>query len=72
MENPYALIQVFGKGHLVSKAGAAVYVTRCKPVEVTPCIYTNCIMDIPASITGLNVFVDPLSLVLKSHAVVVK
>jgi hypothetical protein len=33
-DNPYSLIALFGRGHLVIKAGRAVYVTRCAPVEV--------------------------------------
>ncbi len=31
-ENPYSLMEVFGRGHLVTKNGATVYVTRCQPV----------------------------------------
>ncbi len=30
-DNPYSLITVFGRGHLVIKAGGAVYVTRRYP-----------------------------------------
>ena len=29
-ENPYSLMQVFGRGHLVTRNGATVYVTRCQ------------------------------------------
>ncbi len=32
-DNPYSLITIFGRGHLAIKAGGAVYVTRCSPVE---------------------------------------
>ncbi len=35
-DNPYSLITIFGKGHLAIKAGGALYVTRCSPVEVLP------------------------------------
>jgi hypothetical protein len=35
-DNPYSLITIFGRGHLVIKSGGAVYVTRCAPVEVIP------------------------------------
>jgi hypothetical protein len=35
-DNPYSLITIFGRGHLAIKAGGAVYVTRCAPVEVLP------------------------------------
>jgi hypothetical protein len=33
-DNPYSLITIFRRGHLAIKAGGAVYVTRCSPVEV--------------------------------------
>ncbi len=32
-ENPYSLMQVFGRGHLVTRNGATVYVTRCQATE---------------------------------------
>jgi hypothetical protein len=35
-DNPYSLITIFGRGHLAIKAGGAVHVTRCSPVEVVP------------------------------------
>jgi hypothetical protein len=35
-DNPYSLITIFGRGHLAIKAGGAVYVMRCAPVEVLP------------------------------------
>ncbi len=41
-DNPYSLITIFGKGHLAIKAGGAVYVTRCSPVEVIPRSHGNC------------------------------
>jgi hypothetical protein len=34
--NPYSLITIFGRGHLAIKAGGAVYVTQCAPVELLP------------------------------------
>ncbi len=33
-DNPYSLISIFGRGHLAIKAGEAMYVTKCLPVEV--------------------------------------
>jgi hypothetical protein len=34
--NPYAFVEVFGRGHLSTRAGAAVYITRGNPVSVQP------------------------------------
>jgi hypothetical protein len=33
-ENPYAFVEVFGRGHMSTGSGAAVYITRCNPVSV--------------------------------------
>jgi hypothetical protein len=35
-DNPYSLITIFGRSHFVIKAGGAVYVIWCAPVEVLP------------------------------------
>jgi hypothetical protein len=44
---PYSLMQVFGRGHLVTRNGATVYVTRCQAAEVLPRTHTNCTNEIP-------------------------
>ncbi len=45
-ENPYSLTAIFGRDHLAIKAGGAVYVTRCAPVEAllvcTETVQKNC------------------------------
>jgi hypothetical protein len=35
-ENPYSLMQVFGRGHQITRNGATVYVTKCQAVKVVP------------------------------------
>jgi hypothetical protein len=65
-DNPYSLITIFGRGHLAIKAGGAVYVTRCSPVEVLPRSHRNCMEEIPAMVNGTDAFVDPISYVIKS------
>jgi hypothetical protein len=65
-DNPYSLITVFGRGHLAIKAGGAVYVTRCSPVEVVPQSHGNCTEEIPVTVNGTDAFVDPISYVIKS------
>jgi hypothetical protein len=71
-ENPYSLIQVFGRGHQVTRNGGMVYVTRCQAAEVLPRTHTNCTNEIPAILNGTNVFVDPISFVIKAAAVPVR
>jgi hypothetical protein len=65
-DNPYSLISIFGRGHLAIKAGRAVYVTKCSPVEVVRRTHTNCTEEIPVVINGTEAFVDPISYVIKS------
>ncbi len=71
-ENPYSLMQVFGRGHQVTPNGATVYVTRCQAAEVVPRTHTNCTNEIPAILNGTNVFVDPISFVIKAAAAPVR
>jgi hypothetical protein len=71
-ENPYSLMQVFGRGHLVTRNGATVYVTRCQAAEVVPRTHTNCTNEIPAVLNGTDVFVDPISFVVKAAAAPVR
>jgi hypothetical protein len=71
-DNPYSLIQVFGRGHLASKAGATVYVTHCRPVSVTPRAVVNRTAEIPASYNGSDVYIDPISYVIKSYGTPMK
>ncbi len=60
-DNPYSLITVFGRGHLAIKAGGAVYMTRCSPVEVVPRSHENCTKEILVTVNGTDAFVDPIS-----------
>jgi hypothetical protein len=41
-DNPHSLIAIFRRGHLAIKAGGAVYLTRCAPMEVVPRSNKNC------------------------------
>ncbi len=65
-DNPYSLITIFGRGHLAIKAGGAVYVMRCSPVEVLPHSHQNCMEEIPMMVNGTDALVDPISYVIKS------
>jgi hypothetical protein len=65
-DNPYSLITIFKRGHLAIKAGGAVYVTRCVPVEVLPRSHKNCTEEIPVTVNGTEAFVDPISYMIKS------
>ncbi len=58
-ENSYNLMQVFGRGHQVTRNGAMVNVTRCQATEVLPRTHTYCTNEIPAILNGMNMFLDP-------------
>ncbi len=68
MDNPYSLLQVFGRGHVISKSGAVDYMTRCNPVEVLPRVSSNCTEEIPVTWNNTSLYVDPISYVIKSAA----
>ncbi len=65
-------MQVFGRGHQITKNGATVYVTKCQPVEVVPRQHTDCTNEIPVTFNDTEVFVDPISLVIKTAAAPVR
>jgi hypothetical protein len=71
-ENPYAFMEVFGRGHLSTRAGAAVYITKCNPVSVQPRAVVNCTSEIPVMYNGTAMYVDPISYILRTHAVPIK
>jgi len=72
VENPYSLMQVFGRGHQVNRNGTTVYVTRCQATDVLPRTHTNCTNEIPAILNGTNVFADPISFVIKATPALVR
>jgi len=53
---------------MVTKNGVAVYVTHCQEVEVIPRPHPNCKSEIPVTYNGMDVFVDPIIMVIKSAA----
>ncbi len=46
--------------------------TRCQPVVVTPRTHTNCTNEIPAEYNNTDVFIDPISFVIKAAAAPVR
>jgi hypothetical protein len=72
VENPYSLMQVFGRGHQVNRNGATVYMTRCQTTDVLPRPHPNYTNEIPAILYGTNVFADPISFVIKATPALVR
>ncbi|OBQ32975.1 MAG: hypothetical protein AN484_27535, partial [Aphanizomenon flos-aquae WA102] len=71
-DNQYSLMQVFGRGHIITRSGASMYVTHCNPVDVLPRTALNCTDEIPVTYNGTDVFVDPISMVIKSAGVITR
>jgi hypothetical protein len=65
-------MQVFGRGHQVTRNGATVYVTRCQVTEVLLRTYTNCTNEFLVILNGTNMFVDLISFVIKAAAAPVR
>ncbi len=64
-DNPYSLIVIFGREHLAMKAGGAVYVTRCAQGGNCTPVSKDCTETIPALHNGIEIFIDPISCVIK-------
>jgi hypothetical protein len=72
MEDPRGIASHFGVGHLVVKSGGVVYVARCGIVVVELRNHTTCTQEIPVTHQGREVYVEPLSLVIRRSATPVK
>ncbi len=62
----------FGVGHIAVKSGGVVYVARCGMVVVELRNNTVCTQEIPVIHQGEEMYVDPLSLVIRRSATPVK
>lgn len=67
--DPYALLDLFGPGHDLYRAGAVVYLVRCRAVSVRRISYANCTQEVPVNLTVNNAsitrFMDPINRVLR-------
>lgn len=70
-DNPYALLDIYGPGYSIEVGGAAAYITKCFPVDVTLTDFPNCTAEIPVKYNGTLRFVDPMSRVLRVFPVVI-
>jgi hypothetical protein len=57
-----------GRGYQVTQNGATVYVTNCQAGEVVPRQHNECKNEISVIYNLTEVFVDPISLVIKNAA----
>ena len=64
-EGPRGVAAHFGTGHLAVRSGGVVYVARCGMVVVELRNHTTCTQEIPVTHQGREVYVEPLSLVIR-------
>ena len=71
-KNPYALMDLFGRGHTVYPTGSVARITKCVPIEVQHAHYHNCTEEMPV-IYGEEIrFLDPISWVAKVDPTVIR
>ena len=70
-DNPYALIDLFGRGHTVYVTGSAARVVKCVPIEVQHAVYRNCTEEMPVHYGMELRFLDPISWVAKMDPTVI-
>ena len=63
-----AMLDLYGPGHSLTRAGAAVYVTSCVQVPATIRPTPNCTQEIPIWVGNQTLFADPLTYVIQPHA----
>jgi hypothetical protein len=71
-EDPTGVAAHFGIGHLAVRSGGVIYVARCGMVVVELRNHTTCTQEIPVTHQGREVYVEPLSLVIRRSATPVK
>jgi hypothetical protein len=71
-EESRSVAAYFGVGHIAVRSGGVVYVARCGMVVVELRNHTACTQEIPVIHQGEEMYVDPLSLVIRRSATLVK
>ena len=62
------MLDLYGPGYSLTRAGAAVYVTSCVRVQATIRSTPNCTQEIPIWVGNQTLFADPLTLVIQCYA----
>jgi len=65
--NLYSLLDIYGKGHTLYKAGAVVYISKCVPVDATIAHHQNCTTEIPVIVNNAKRFADPFTWIVKDY-----
>ena len=66
-----ALLDTYGPGHAITRAGAVAYITVCVPRLAKVRQTENCTQEIPVHIANYTAYADPLTMVLQPYAAVI-
>ena len=70
-DNDLAVLDLYGPGHISVRAGGAAYIVKCAAVTAEVRTHVNCTLDLPVTYQNESLFVDPVSLILKTQSRVV-
>ena len=70
-DNPYALLDHYGRGFTLQVAGAAAYIIKCGRLNATRADYRNCTQEVPVAVKGQTKFADPFTWIIKDYPTVV-
>ena len=66
-----ALLDTYGPGHALTRAGAVAYITVCVPRLARVRIAGNCTQEIPVHVSNFTAFADPLTFVLQPYPTII-
>ena len=66
-----ALLDTYGPGHAITRAGAVAYITVCVPRLAKVRQTENCTQEIPVHVGNRTAYADPLTMVLQPYAAVI-
>ena len=66
-----ALLDTYGPGHALTRAGAVAYVTVCVPRMARVRTASNCTQEIPVHVSNYTAYADPLTFVLQPYPTVI-
>jgi hypothetical protein len=67
-DNPNSLLQVFRRGHIITKSRVVANMMRCSLVELVPGVSSKCTAEISVTWNKTSLYVDPINYVLKLTA----
>ena len=70
-QNYHALLDLYGPGYQVYKAGAVAYLTKCVAVEVNRVDFQNCTHELPVVQGNDTMFMDPFTRIVTTYPTII-